>query len=332
MKQPQISVIVPVYKAEAYLHRCIDSLLAQTFSDFELLLIDDGSPDLSGRICDEYAAQDTRIKVIHKQNGGVGSARQCGLDNATGEYTIHTDPDDCVEPNMLEALYQKAVSENADIVICDYWITYSNNNQVYRHQNVEGLNALEISEKIATGAIHGSLWNKLIRNSLYQNPRITFTPGINMWEDMLICIKLLTKKPKVTYLNKAFVHYQQHDKSLTQSLSKPSLEAMVQVVKEIEPYLSKQAISYLQLTVKKEWLYNSTDTTILYQCCDMYSEADKYIGSHPTLPIHHKLILKFAQKKHIFIIKCIRKTIKTIQRIYHLKYFNYQNSNKLQNK
>ena len=83
---PKISVIVPVYKAEAYLHRCVDSLLAQTFTDFEVLLVDDGSPDRSGEICDEYARKDRRVRVFHKENGGVSSARNMGLDNARGEY------------------------------------------------------------------------------------------------------------------------------------------------------------------------------------------------------------------------------------------------------
>lgn len=101
-KVPKISVIVPVYKAEAYLHRCVDSIIAQTFTDWELLLVDDGSPDRSGDICDEYASKDARIRVFHKENGGVSSARQKGLDEAIGEYTIHADPDDWVEPTMLE--------------------------------------------------------------------------------------------------------------------------------------------------------------------------------------------------------------------------------------
>ena len=118
---PKVSIIVPVYKAEAYLHRCVDSILAQTFTDFELLLIDDGSPDRSGEICDEYAQKDSRIRVIHKENGGVSSARQRGLDEAVGEYTIHVDSDDWVEPNMLEELYKKAKQDDADIVICDYF-------------------------------------------------------------------------------------------------------------------------------------------------------------------------------------------------------------------
>ena len=109
-----ISVIVPIYKAEQTLRRCVDSLLAQTHSDFELLLVDDGSPDGSGAICDEYASKDSRVRVFHKDNGGVSSARQVGLDHSRGEYLIHVDSDDWVAPRMLEELYRKAVSDDAD--------------------------------------------------------------------------------------------------------------------------------------------------------------------------------------------------------------------------
>lgn len=121
MNMPKVSVIVPVYKAEGYLHRCVDSILAQTFIDWELLLIDDGSPDRSGEICDEYAQKDSRVRVIHKENGGVSSARQRGLDESVGEYTIHADPDDWVEPTMLAEMYQKAKHEDADIVMTDFF-------------------------------------------------------------------------------------------------------------------------------------------------------------------------------------------------------------------
>ena len=98
---PKISVIVPVYNAEKYLHRCIDSILSQTFTDFELLLIDDGSKDGSGAICDEYAAKDNRVRVFHKENGGVSSARNLGLDNACGEWVTFVDADDYVRPSYL---------------------------------------------------------------------------------------------------------------------------------------------------------------------------------------------------------------------------------------
>lgn len=120
--QPKVSIIVPIYKAEEYLHHCVNSILAQTFADFELLLVNDGSPDKSGEICNEYAKKDSRVRVCHKEYGGVSSARQCGLDHARGEYTIHADPDDWVEANMLEALYSKAKEDDSDMVLCDYYI------------------------------------------------------------------------------------------------------------------------------------------------------------------------------------------------------------------
>ena len=147
MTNPKISIIVPVYKAENYLHRCVDSILTQTFSDFEVLLIDDGSPDKSGYICDEYARKDSRVRVFHKENGGVSSARQCGIDNAYGEYTIHADPDDWVEPTMLEELYAKAMDEDADMVICDY---YEDGKEriTLKKINIESLSPLILLDKL----------------------------------------------------------------------------------------------------------------------------------------------------------------------------------------
>lgn len=103
---PLISVIVPVYKAEKYIHRCIDSIIAQTFTDFELILVDDGSPDNCGVICDDYAQRDSRIRVIHKSNGGVSSARNAGLDMASGAYIVFIDSDDSVDPAYLDVLYR----------------------------------------------------------------------------------------------------------------------------------------------------------------------------------------------------------------------------------
>ena len=116
-----ISVIVPIYKAEAYLRKCIDGILQQTFTDFQLILVDDGSPDKSGEICDEYAQKDYRVVVIHKANGGLTSARKYGMDRAKGKYSIHIDPDDWVESKLLEELYQEAVKTDTDMVICDFW-------------------------------------------------------------------------------------------------------------------------------------------------------------------------------------------------------------------
>lgn len=117
MNNPIISIIVPVYKVEQYIRQCLDSILASTFTDFELLLVDDGSPDQSGVICDEYALKDSRIKVFHKPNGGVSSARNLGLDNAQGEWVTFIDSDDLIAPTFLEGLYKPiAKGENVDFV------------------------------------------------------------------------------------------------------------------------------------------------------------------------------------------------------------------------
>jgi len=117
---PKISVIVPVYNVEKYLAKCIDSILAQTFTDFECILINDGSPDNSPAICDEYAKKDERMKVIHKENGGVSSARNTGLDIAQGEWITFADSDDWVDENYLELMYSNAIKNNCDLSICGF--------------------------------------------------------------------------------------------------------------------------------------------------------------------------------------------------------------------
>lgn len=124
MSNPLISVIVPVYKVEPYLHRCVDSILEQTFSDFELILVDDGSPDNCGAICDEYAAKDSRVHVIHQQNGGLSAARNAGIDwafsRSDSTWLSFIDSDDSVLPDYLSRMYTSAAEQDADLCICDF--------------------------------------------------------------------------------------------------------------------------------------------------------------------------------------------------------------------
>ena len=203
---PLISVIVPVYNAEKYLHRCIDSILGQTFRDFELLLIDDGSPDYSGKICDDYAAKDSRVRVFHKKNGGVSTARQVGLNHALGEYTIHADPDDWVECNMLEELYAQAIENAADMVICDYYEEHPHRS-IYIPQLLTRLAPSFILRDILLRTVHGSLCNKLIRRSCFSTYNITFPLDISLWEDRYVCCELLLHDIKVVKIDKAYYHY-----------------------------------------------------------------------------------------------------------------------------
>ncbi len=203
---PKVSVIVPVYKAENYINRCVDSILAQTFTDWELLLIDDGSPDNSGSICDEYSRKDQRIRVFHKKNGGVSSARQKGLEEALGEYTIHADPDDWVEPSMLEKLYGKAKEDNADMVICDFIYQYHRGGVISK-QTPQNTEAETVLRQLLFQQLHGSCCNKLVRRSCYSTYDINFPKNIICWEDLYVICSLLTHPMKVSYLPEAFYHY-----------------------------------------------------------------------------------------------------------------------------
>ncbi|MBQ2958906.1 MAG: glycosyltransferase [Alistipes sp.] len=232
---PKISIIVPIYKAEKYLTRCIDSILTQTFTDFELLLIDDGSPDRSGEICDEYAQKDNRIKVFHKKNEGVSATRQFGLERANGEYVIHTDPDDWIEKVMLEDLYNKAYKENADMVFCDYYWDKAEKSKIIK-QHIKSLDNKSVLAGLF-GSIHGSVWNKLIKRECCLQEEVSFPAGINLYEDLIFNILLLIKVPnlKIAYLEKAYYHYIQYEN--TNSLTRNYKESTLQTDCYIRDYI-----------------------------------------------------------------------------------------------
>ncbi|ALO47937.1 glycosyltransferase family 2 protein [Hoylesella enoeca] len=232
----KISIIVPVYNAGSTIKRCIDSILHQTFSDFEVLLIDDGSNDNSGLLCNSYAKKDNRIHAYHKQNGGVSSARQWGIEHSQGDYTIHVDPDDWIEPLMLERLYQIALIENSDMVICDFYEN-GKNKQKYLSQKPTSLNAKELLIDVLTH-LHGSCCNKLIRRECYQKYNVQFPLGINYCEDQYVIIALLQHPIKVSYLPEAFYHYENTDKnSLSRTYNERTYEYDLNVYRIFEDLL-----------------------------------------------------------------------------------------------
>lgn len=221
---PEISVIVPIYNAESYLRRCIDSILAQTFENFELLLIDDGSPDHSGEICEEYVRKDKRVRVFHKINGGVGSARQLGIEQAIGNYTIHADPDDWMEPEMLMDMYEKAISERAQLVISDFWID-KGRKTVHSRQEPNSLTTDQVLKDLFQ-QLHGSCCNKLIKSAYYKDYCVDFLIGLNYCEDVIFWVRLLQYPMKIAYLPKAYYHYDKviNNESLTQVYSENTIQ------------------------------------------------------------------------------------------------------------
>ncbi len=206
-----VTFILPVYNAENTLRRCLDSILKQTYCDYEVIIVDDGSIDNSGKICDSYSLNDNRFRVVHKENAGVASARQLGVSLATGEYVIHIDSDDWIESNMLSDMMNEI--SDADILVSDYYYN-TKHGQTYVRQ-VDCTTSEELLEKIIKGEVFGSLWHKLIRRNLYQN--IKFNTDLTFCEDQLLLFKILTTyQCKVINLHKAYYHYECNDGSITQ--------------------------------------------------------------------------------------------------------------------
>ena len=206
-----VTFILPVYNAESTIYRCLDSILKQTYCDYEVIIVDDGSIDNSGKICDSYSLNDNRFRVVHKENAGVASARQLGVSLATGEYVIHIDSDDWIESNMLSDMMNEI--SDADILVSDYYYN-TKHGQTYVRQ-VDCTTSEELLEKIIKGEVFGSLWHKLIRRNLYQN--IKFNTDLTFCEDQLLLFKILTTyQCKVINLHKAYYHYECNDGSITQ--------------------------------------------------------------------------------------------------------------------
>ena len=215
-----ISVIVPLYNAENYLQRCVDSILRQTYRDFEVILVDDGSKDKSVELCELYKEKDSRVRVIHKHNGGVAEARQYGVNTALGEYIIHVDADDWIEPDMLQEMI-KAIGD-ADILIADYYLNARNGNQKSIIQK-DCTSSLEMLESIIKGDVFGSLWNKLIRRDLYDIAQ--FKSDVFFCEDQLFLFEILsTGNYVIRNIHKPYYHYVDSEGSLTRRTDKSLFE------------------------------------------------------------------------------------------------------------
>ena len=323
MDNALVSIIVPVYKAEKYIHQCIDSLLAQTYSNIEVILVDDGSPDHCGKICDEYAAKDYRVKVIHQQNGGVSVARQTGIDHATGEYSIHADPDDWVNPNMIEELVTKAVADNADMVICDY-ISEGLYGQTYNSSNLPScLSTDDLIHRLLFQQLHGSCCNKLVKRVYYNS--VAFTPQhICIYEDLLYNVRLLRQNIKTSYLPKAFYHYRtSNTDSICNNVTDRGIASKKDVIGVLSSELSiKEEDLYV---LKKSVLYDLLQTNHANQLQNTYPEIHNCIRTEGFkiqyfAPLHNSLYLamKGHEKIAYHFLQFNLKFIKWVQRLRRL--------------
>lgn len=226
--QFKVSIIVAVYNVEKYIHRCVNSLLCQTHHNIEVLLVDDGSIDGSAAICDEYAAKDSRVKAIHQKNGGVSSARQTGLEAASGEFVIHADPDDYVDADMIESLLTEVLTTDADIVTCDFYM----NEQVMK-QHYKG--SADLLKKLISVETICVCWNSMVRRDFIVKHHVAFTPSwLCMSEDFLFICRLLVAGAKAVHLQRPFYHYWVSNAgSLTNKRSEKKLRSLMEAIDEL---------------------------------------------------------------------------------------------------
>lgn len=287
-----ISIVVPIYKVEKYLNRCIDSILNQTINNFELILVNDGSTDGCGKICDEYSRKDNRIKVIHKENGGLSDARNTGIKAAKGKYIGFIDSDDYIEADMYEILYNDIQSNNADISVCGYYTDYLNANiRNYINNEKFILNkeeALGMIDKISPGA-----WNKLYKREIFED--IEYPVG-KLNEDVFIIINILEKCNKIVFDTRPKYHYIQRASSITKATFDErkwhcvdAWKKNLEIIKEKYPnqqevFEYKHIGSYLHLL----------DTLILmpnYKQSKDYKQVDSFIRNNISSILKNKYII-----------------------------------------
>lgn len=224
---PEISVVIPVYNVEIKIQRCLNSLKNQSFSDFEVILINDGSTDQSGKICDKYAANDKRFRVIHQNNQGVSVARNIGITIANGKYITFIDSDDYVSRDFLYKLYGAICSSDADMVMSNYYMSFSDRDDVYMEHGYRNGNILKkdeiknifykhIKENDCTVG-YFCLWNKLYRSSLIKENHIFLNEDMSFGEDMLFVMQCLKFCEKIAFIEEALYYYEMIENGLFSS-------------------------------------------------------------------------------------------------------------------
>lgn len=254
--QDLISVIVPVYKVEDYLPRCIDSILNQTYTNLEIILVDDGSPDNCPKICDEYAKKDKRVKVIHQQNSGLSAARNAGIDNANGNYIAFVDSDDFVHPKMYEVLVRNLAEHNAEMSICMYKRV---NNSLINDIDINKQRLIICTQEETYNNLYNELYvpteiacNKIYKKKVWHD--IKYPVG-KLHEDEFVIHHLISKCKTIVYTNLELYYYYNRTNSITKTFNIKRLDA-IEAMKDrmdffkqngsVELY-NKSYISYLKV-------------------------------------------------------------------------------------
>lgn len=329
--RPKVSCILPIYKVEKYLKRCVDSVVNQTFKDIEIILVDDGSPDGCGALCDEYAKKDHRIKVIHKENGGLGYARNSGLEIAVGDYVAFIDSDDYVDSDMVEKLYLECTEKSLDAIFADFYVEgncgFTKNppfQKLYDTAQEIGNFCLDLigSEPSCPSCskMQVSVWRGLYSLSLIKKFNIKFPSEREfISEDIVFNLDFLKQASKIEVVPSKFYHYCFNDVSLSNSYRPDrwkKLLGMLDVMaekghglkrnQELKLRLGRTALAYSKIAIHEELSRKKPFFNQIRAIVEIL-ESEKfnyYFHDYPIafLPIRWKVYAYLVKHKSCFFI------------------------------
>lgn len=308
-----VTVIVPIYKVEKYIARCAESLMRQTLKEVEYIFVDDATPDNSIKILEsvieKYPHRKSQIQIVrHERNKGLPAARNTGLSRAKGEYIFHCDSDDFVEVDMLEALYRAAEEQKADIVWCDWYLSFEKNERYMKQPEYSSSD--EALRSMLSGGMKYNVWNKLIKRSLYVDNQITFPNDHGMGEDMTIMM-LFACASRVCYVNKAFYHYVKlNTHAFTQVHSEQhfadlqfNLQRCVSFIQQKYGRGLDKELSFLKLETKFPFLIMAADSTLYTMWSSWFPEANAYIWENDKLSFRSKFLQWMASMNQFWFVR-----------------------------
>lgn len=275
-----VSVIIPIYNVEKYLEECVESVLCQTYQNLEILLVDDGSPDGCGAICEEYAQKDKRVKVIHKENGGLSDARNAGLDVCRGDYIVFVDSDDCIHPQMIERLYNLLMKYQADMAICSFQDIEENEMPLYAKYDVQGKEYCFEKENIMNQLQSRNLltvvaWNKIYKARLFENIRY---PKGYIHEDEFVIHKLLHLCTRTVYTEEKLYYYRKRGDSIMGNISPKKIQDIYLAYEDRISFLEEKQYGRIITDTKLQLMHQITKYYKLIKKIDDANELLAYMG------------------------------------------------------
>lgn len=307
----KVSVIIPIYGVEKFIGRCAETLMQQTLKEVEYVFVDDATPDRSMEVLQEVLAryperQENIVIITHETNRGLPAARNTGLQMAQGEYVFHCDSDDFVEPDMLETLYTEAVRCQADIVWCDWFLSFERNERYMKQPSFD--TAQEALKAMLSGGMKYNVWNKLVRRSLYADYQVSFPAGYGMGEDMTM-MWLFAHAGRVAYVPKAFYHYvklntgamshvysDRHKEELKYNVSR-----IAEILLGMYGSALEKEIAFLKLEAKFPFLLMG-DTRLYRLWKEWYPEANPYILQNRSISARSRWLQWCAWKNQFWLV------------------------------